>query len=727
MHFPVYRQLDATDCGPTCLRMVARHYGRSIPLELLRDRCAITRAGVSLLGISTAAESIGFRTLAARVSFAILRTEAPLPCIAHWQQNHFVVIVAVGRNRVRVADPAHGMLSYSRDEFLAGWASAGNQEGVVLLLEPTPAFHHDELEAPKRRSGMAFMLSYLWRYKRHLAQLVLGVVFGSLLTLIFPFLTQAIVDVGIANQDIGFVYTVLLAQIMLFVSQTSVEFIQSWILLHVGARVNISIVSDFLTKLMALPLSFFDTRTVGDLLQRVGDHQRIEHFLSSSTLGILFTFVNFVIFSIVLAVYSPVILGVFCGGTLLAACWLALFLGRRSALDYKRFARRAETQGKLIQLINGMPELKLTNSERQKRWEWEHLQAALFKLNMKGLSLSQYQQAGMLFLLKAKDIIITFIAAKEVIDGRMTLGMMLAVQYIIGQLSGPIDQFIRFIHAAQDARISSERLSEVHAERNEEAAGAFTAATTLPEDRTLTLAGVSFAYPGPQPEEVLHDISAVIPHGKITAIVGASGSGKTTLLKLLLKFYEPTRGDIRVGGARLRHLPAHFWRGRCGVVMQDGYLFTDTIARNIALGDEQVRVDELVRAVRIANLQEFIDTLPLGLNTKIGPEGQGLSQGQKQRILIARAVYRDPEYFFFDEATSALDACNERVIMENLNALFCGRTVMIIAHRLSTVQHADHLLVLDAGTVAEQGTHEELVAARGVYYTLVRNQLELGA
>ena len=726
MKFPFYKQHDASDCGPTCLRMIAKYYGQNIPLQNLRQRCNIARAGVSLLGISDAAESIGLRTLAARLPYSKLINEVPLPCIAHWNQEHFIVVYKTKKNKVFIADPAHGLLTYSREEFLKGWSVTGDDEGIVLLIETTPTFLNEEGNENPRKNGIKFILSYLLVYKKFLFQLFLGMLLGSLLALIFPFLTQAIVDVGIANQNIGFVYTVLLAQLMLFASQTSVSFIRSWILLHIGARVNISIISDFLTKMMKLPMPFFDTRTVGDLLQRIDDHRRIEHFLTSASLSTIFSMVNLVVFSIVLAIYSPAILAVFAAGTFLAIGWLLIFLKRRSSLDYKRFVKSAENQNKLVQLIQGMPELKLNNSEKAKRWEWEHVQASLFKLNIKSLALSQYQQAGMLFLLKGKDIIVSFLAAKEVIDGNMTLGMMLAVQYIIGQLSGPIDQIINFIHSAQDAKLSSERLSEIHYANDEEETPEDIGYASFPEDHTIYVNGVSFTYPGPESEKVLNNIIATIPEGKVTAIVGSSGSGKTTLMKLLLKFYKPDDGEFRIGPSRLKNINSRLWRSKCGVVMQDGYIFSDTVASNIALGDEKINPAKLVRAVRIAHLQDFIESMPLSYNTKIGPDGHGLSQGQKQRILIARAVYKAPEYLFFDEATSALDAYNERVIMENLEDFFKGKTVLVIAHRLSTVKKADQILVLENGKIIESGTHLDLTAARGAYYNLVKNQLELG-
>ena len=727
MQFPFFKQHDASDCGPTCLRMIAKHFGRSIPLQILRQRCNIAREGVSLLGISDAAESIGLRTLAARLPYDKLVSEVPLPCIAHWKQEHFIVVYKAKKNKIYAADPAHGLITYSKNEFLTNWSVAGDDEGIVLLIESTPAFFNDETEEIPHTNGIKFILSYLFTYKKFLFQLFLGILLGSLLALIFPFLTQAIVDVGITNQNIGFVYTVLLAQLMLFASQTSVHFIRSWILLHIGARVNISIISDFLTKLMKLPMPFFDTRTMGDLLQRIDDHSRIEHFLTSSSMNTIFSMVNLVVFSVVLAIYSPTILLVFLAGTILAILWLIIFLKKRKALDYKKFVKSAENQNRLVQLIHGMPELKLNNGEKLKRWEWEHVQASLFKLNVKSLALNQYQQAGMLFLLKGKDIIVSFLAAKEVIDGNMTLGMMLAVQYIIGQLSGPIDQIINFIHAAQDAKLSSERLSEIHCAKDEQENPDNLSAASFPADHTIFINGITFKYQGPDSEKVLNNIITAIPHGKVTAVVGTSGSGKTTLMKLLLKFYEPDDGEIRIGSSRLKNINPRLWRGKCGVVMQDGYIFSDTIANNIALGVEKINAEKLVQAVRIAHLQEFIESLPLSYNTKIGPDGHGLSQGQKQRILIARAIYKNPDFLFFDEATSALDAYNERVIMQNLQQFFDGKTVIVIAHRLSTVKNADKIIVIDKGKIVETGTHSELTAAQGAYFNLIKNQLELGS
>ncbi len=725
--FPHYKQLDAMDCGPSCLRMIAKYYGKAYSLQTLRDKSFITREGVSLLGISDAAEAIGFRTMGVKITFEQLAKEDPLPCIAHWKQKHFVVVYKIKNDKVYVSDPAHGLVKYTRKEFVKNWAitkSQGEEKGICLLLEPTPDFYEQEDEKTDKRT-FKFLFKYLRPYRRLIYQLFIGMGVGSLLQLIFPFLTQAVVDIGIGNRDIGFVYLILVAQLVLFISRMSVDFIRSWILLHISTRINISLISDFLTKLMRLPVGFFDTKMIGDLLQRIGDHRRIESFLTSSTLNILFSIVNLVIFGIVLGIYSLKIFTIFLIGAVLYVVWINIFMRRRRDLDFKRFAQMSNNQSNLIQLITGMQEIKLNNCEKQKRWEWEQIQSSLFKVSIKSLSLNQYQQAGATFINETKNIFITFLAAKAVIDGNMTLGMMMAVQYILGQLNSPLDQMIGFFQSTQDAKISLERLGEIHHKDDEEKPEDKLA--ILPEKRSIYVNRVSFQYEGPHSEFVLKDLDLEVEEGKITAIVGLSGSGKTTLIKLMLGFYPPTKGDIKVNDIRLENISNRLWREKCGVVMQDGFIFSDTIAKNIAVSDETIDKEKLLHAVKVANIQEFIESLPLSYNTKIGSDGHGLSQGQKQRILIARAVYKNPEYIFLDEATNALDANNERLIINNLNDFFKGKTVVVVAHRLSTVKNADKIVVLEQGKIVEKGSHEELVALKGQYYELVKNQLELGS
>ncbi len=725
--FPFYQQFDVMDCGPSCLRMVAKYYGKHFSNESLREKSYITREGVSLLGISDAAESIGMRSMGVKITFDQLKKEAPLPCIVHWGQQHFVVVYKISKGKVWVADPAFGRLEYSEKEFCDKWISTvegGQEKGICLLLQPSPDFYN-ESDEKSNRTGFRFVLNYLKPYRKLVIQLLLGFLLGSLIQLVLPFLTQSVVDIGINNQDIGFIYLVLLAQLVLFISRMSVEFIRSWILLHISTRINISIISDFLIKLMKLPLGFFDSKMIGDILQRIEDHDRIERFLTAQSIGVLFSVFSVVVFSIVLAIYSLKILAVFLIGSALYFVWIYVFMKRRRELDYKRFNKLSENQSKLIQIINGMQEIKLNNYEKQKRWEWERVQAGLFKVSVKSLSLQQYQDAGSVFINETKNILIIIIAATAVVNGELTLGMMLAIQYIIGQLNTPLRQLIGFMHNAQDAKISLERLSEIH-EKKDESCAETSYVKNLPENKGISISNLVFQYEGPRSPKVLNDINLEIPERKITAIVGTSGSGKTTLIKLLLGFYPPVAGDIKIGGTRLANFSPKMWRDNCGVVMQDGFIFSDSIARNIVVNDDIVDQERLIRAVKLANIQDYIESLPLSYNTKIGQEGVGLSQGQKQRILIARAIYKSPEYLFFDEATNALDANNEKLIMENMDLFSAGKTVVVVAHRLSTVKNADQIVVLEKGEIVERGTHDELISKKGKYFELVKNQLELG-
>ena len=734
--FPHIRQKDAMDCGPSCLAMVSAHYGCPLDLAVLRERCFLAKDGVSLLGLSRAAEQIGFRTVGGRITFDVLANKAPLPCIAHWDQEHFVVVYDVQRSRrggytVFVADPGKELLTYTADEFCQHWLSTrtgGEDKGVVLLLEPAQELHPpDGLAevAPVRQRRVRFLWGYIRRYRRYFAHLVLGLAVGALIQLVFPFLTQAIVDAGIGGRDIGFVWLVLLAQLMLLFSRTAVDFVRGKLLLHIGARINISLISDFFVKLMRLPMRFFDTKLMGDLLQRIDDHHRVESFLTSSTLNLLFSGITFVVFGVVLLTYNLPIFLVFMGGSALYGLWISAFLKRRRQLDYRYFEQSGRNRNVTYQLINGMQEIKLQGCEQRKRWEWEDVQADMFDVNLKSLNLEQVQQAGSVAINELKNILTTVLAATAVINGQMTLGMMLAVQYIIGQLNSPVEQLVGFIYSWQDVSISLERMSEIHDEADEE--DDQRTVHQLQGSADICISNLCFKYSGVKPTYVLDSINLTIPQGKVTAIVGASGSGKTTLLKLLLGYYVPQEGAIAVGGIDLTRFNLVWWRSRCGVVMQDGFLFSDTIAHNIAISDEQPDLERIRYAARVACIADYIESLPLGYNTKVGQDGQGLSQGQRQRLLIARTVYKNPDVVLLDEATNALDANNERAIVDNLTEFYRNKTVVVVAHRLSTVRHADQIVVLDGGRVVEQGSHDELTALRGRYFELVRNQLELGS
>ncbi len=719
------------DCGPTCLRMIAKHYGKSYSLDFLRQNAHITREGVSLLGISEAAEKIGFRTLAAKITFEQLDEEATLPCILHWNQKHFVVLPPQNYNRnkkndkILVADPAHGLIKVDKATFLRSWMGTSS-EGIVLMIEPTDAFYQQKEEDEKVK-GFQFLFRYLRPYRKYVVQLFLSIIVASLLSLMAPFLTQGLVDYGINHQNLGFVYLVLISQLVLFVGSTSIEMIRSWIMLHMNSRINISIISDFLIKLMKLPIRFFDTKMIGDIHQRIGDHSRIQSFLTGTTLSTLFSFVNLFVFSIVLGIYSWKILLTFLLFSVCAISWILFFLRKRKELDYKQFQRMSENENVLFELITGMQEIKLNNCETAKRWEWEKVQARLYKISVKGLALGQYQQVGFVFFNQLKNILISYISAREVMTGNMTLGMMLSVSYIIGQMNSPLDQLLSFVQAAQDAKISLDRLGEIHNREEEEEDDKLRYTNIDNSSSSINLENVSFQYDSQQSPYVLKDVNLTIPQGKVTAVVGTSGSGKTTLLKLLLQFYEPTNGKITIDNKDLNQISPKWWRNQCGTVMQDGFIFSDTIAKNISVSEETVNTQKLIRAVDVANIKDFVEDLPLGFQTKIGNSGNGISAGQKQRMQIARAVYKDPQYLFFDEATSALDANNEKVIMENLDRFFEGKTVVVIAHRLSTVKNADQIVVLEKGEVVEVGTHEQLTARRGNYYELVKNQLELGS
>lgn len=731
--FTYYHQLDAMDCGAASLRMIAQFYGKHYTSKTLRERCFITREGVSLLGISDAAESIGFHTIGVKISLEQLVEEVTLPCILHWNQNHFVVCYKVKKDKkgnkiFYIADPATQIIKYNEEEFIKCWISTkseGQDEGIALLLEPSADFNNTDDERTNNERDLSHFFRYLYPYKKQFLQLFLGLIVGNGLQMIFPFLTQSMVDIGIQDLNLNFITLILITQLLLFIAQLGVNFIQGWISLHINSRINISLISDFLIKLMKLPLSYFDTKMTGDIMQRIGDHNRIRSFLLGNSINIIFSIVNFFLYGTILGYYHPLILFIFLLGNTLYVLWILFFMKYRRELDIKRFNQSANEQSKIIQLIQGMQEIKLNNCEKQKRWEWERIQVKLFRISIKGLGIEQIQQIGSVFFTQTTNILISYIAAKAVVDGHMTIGMMMALTYIIGLVSAPINSFISFAKTFQDAKISLERVNEVHCIQDEEQT-IENKTNKLPENKDIIIEDLSFSYSGAERDYALKDLTLKIPQNKVTAIVGASGSGKTTIVKLLQGFYEPNKGSIKIGNTPLNMINPHVWRSKTGCVMQEGFIFSDTIANNISVSSEGIDKERLLHATQMANIHDFITSLPLGYNTIIGMEGNGVSQGQRQRILIARAVYKNPEFIFFDEATNSLDANNERIIMQNLHEFYKGKTVIVVAHRLSTVVDADKIVVLDKGKVIEEGTHTELIAKKGAYFKLIKNQLELG-
>ena len=727
----IIHQHDSMQCGIACLQMVCKYFGREYSMDSLSKLCFATTEGVSLLGINEAANTLGLHATCARATTSIL-SEVPLPCILHWNQNHFVVLYKVkNRKKFYVADSGKGLVTYDLNEFKKHWISTranGEDKGIAMFLETTPAFFTYKMkgeENVKEKRSFCFLFGYVKKYRKYFGQIILGLIVGSLLQLVLPFLTQSIVDVGIKNQDIGFVWLILLGQLMLTISRTAIDFIRRWLLLHISLRINISLVSDFFIKLLKLPMSFFDTKLMGDLMQRMNDHSRVNNFLTQQTLNITFAMLTFMVFSVVLFFYNKLVFAIFLLGSILYGGWMTLFLKRRKVLDYELFEQQAINNNKTYEFITSMQEIKLQDCEQRRRWEWEDTQADLFGVQMKSLKLQQIQEAGSIFINEVKDIIITVVAATAVIHGQMTLGMMLAVQYIIGQLNSPVEQLMNFFYSLQDVKISLERINEIHLMDDEN--GKEGLKTSIEnKDEGINIKNIMFKYDPHALHETIDDVNIHIPQGKVTAIVGASGSGKTTLIRLMLGYYPVLEGQINIGNTDINTINKKWWRRQCGVVMQDGVIFSESIARNIAVDDGNIDKERLLKAAEIACIKDYVMALPLKFNTKIGRDGVGLSQGQKQRILIARAVYKNPDYIFLDEATNSLDANNERNIVENLDKFYKGKTVVIVAHRLSTVKNADQIVVIDHGKVVEVGNHESLTAKRGAYYNLVKNQLELG-
>jgi ATP-binding cassette subfamily B protein len=732
--FPKIIQYDSMDCGATCIRIISLYYGKYFSAESLQGICDPGHDGVSLRVILDTAEILGYDATCGKTTIEKLINQRPFPCIIHWNQNHFVVLYDIRRNLFGkfyfyISDPTKGLQRLNEDKFRASWISTlnkNNEVGIVMTLKPSNIFFEKgSCENNLTFSSFRFIFNKIISYRAYFFQLIFGLLLGSILQFCFPFLTQSIVDSGIKDNDLNIIYLILLGQLVLVLSRTSVDFIRRWLLLHISTRFNLSILSDFLIKLVQLPMHFFDTKMTGDLMQRISDHSRIERFFTAQSLNVLFSFFTLIIFGFVLLYYNLDIFIIFLLGSVLYTLWIIFFLNKRKELDYDFFEQQTKSQNKIIQFINSMQEIKLQNCDRRYRWEWEDIQADAFYINIKSLKLEQTQEAGRILINEIKNILITIFAATLVIHGKLSLGMMLAIQYIIGQLNSPIDQLVQFLHGWQDSKISLERMAEIHQRDDENSNQRMI--NYFSTSKNICISNLTFQYEGKHSAKVINNINITIPHNKVTAIVGSSGSGKTTLIKLLLGYYNFFQGTIQIGDCSLSDINLKWWRSQCGVVMQDGVLFTDTIANNIAIEEiDEINIEKLKKSAEIANIHSYISQLPLGYNTIIGKDGMGLSQGQKQRILIARAVYREPAFLFFDEATNALDTINEHIIVDNLSSCYKGKTVIIIAHRLSTVKNADQIIVLDKGKVVETGSHSELIRRKAYYYELISNQLELG-
>lgn len=729
----IFYQHDSMDCGPTCLRMIARHYGKKYSLKYLRENSYITREGVSLLGLSDAAAKIGLKTLCAKITINQLFDSMPLPCILFWNGNHFVVCYDVKGNgnnkKFCIADPALGKVEYSSKEMFSHWISGkldGEDIGIAMQIEPGVNFYHvdDEGSASPVMGSILSFLRYVTPHRKTIFQILFGTIVMMIMGYSLPFISQSVVDVGIKNRDLDFIFLMMIVQLVISISQVVIQFVQSWLSLQMNTVIDMNLLSDYLAKLTRMPLRFFEIKTLGDIMQRIGDHSRIKSFLMTNFLDILFSSANFAVFSVVLAIYNWKILTIFLVGNSLYILWFLAFMRYRRELDNKYFSQSSKAQNNMVQFIQGMQEIKINNIAQQKLWEWEHIQIGLYKINTRALKLGQIQSTGSLAFSSVTGILISYIAAKMVVSGEMSLGMMMSLSFIIGQVSAPIGSLISFIKSYQDAKISFERLNEIGSQEDE-MKDIDNKYAYLPDDRSLVIDDVSFSYSGADRNFVLENITLIIPQNKVTAIVGASGCGKTTLLKLLQGSYSPNKGMVKVGNLPLDHLKPNFWRNHIGAVMQDGFIFSDTIAGNIAFDFENIDENRLQDAVKKANLMDYISSLPLNYNTKIGNEGIGLSQGQKQRILLARVIYKNPEYVFLDEATNALDADNECRIMHNLKDFYVNKTVVVAAHRLSTIREADQIVVMDKGRIVEQGSHEELIALKKHYYNLIQSQLEL--
>lgn len=719
--FPIDYQMDSQDCGPACLKMIAKHFGRFYSLQYLRDRCGITNQGVSLLDLSTGAESIGLRTLAIKCTLKDVVQKVPFPAILYWKESHFVVVYHADKKHIWVADPAKGRIKYTHAEFEAGWIPKEETQGVLLAVEPTIDFQRSKVEKELEKNSFLSILRYFIPYKKSFATIFFIMLLVTLLQGMLPFISKAVIDVGIKTTDINFIHMVLIGNICILLSITIFNVIRDWVLLHITSRVNIALISDYLIKLMKLPVTFFENKLLGDILQRARDHERIRSFIMNNSLALIFSTLTFVIFSIILLIYNSIIFYIFLGGSVLYVAWVLLFLRIRKRLDWEYFELISQDQSYWVETVSAIQDIKIYNYEKHRRWKWEEIQARLYKVNKRVLNITNTQNLGAQFIENIKNMGIVFFCASAVISGDITFGVMISTQFIIGMLNGPLVQFIGFVISAQYAKISFLRMNEIRQLQDEEELLSIGATSILPESRDITLSNVIFQYSRNSPM-VLSNIFLTIPQNKVTAIVGGSGSGKSTLLKLLVRLYKPTYGEIKMGNMNVSSINLRTWREMCGVVMQDGKLFSDTILANIVLDDEHIDYKRLHEVCRMAQIEDEILGMPKGFDTMIGEKGRGLSGGQKQRLLIARALYRNPDFLFLDEATNSLDVINEKKIVEALNSAFQNRTVIVVAHRLSTIRNADQIVVLQQGRIVEIGNHDRLMERKGEYYKLVSSQ-----
>lgn len=720
--FPVEYQMDSQDCGPASLKIIAKYFGKYYSLQYLRDRCGITKEGVSLLDISTGAESIGLRTLAIKCNIDDVVNIVPLPAIVYWKESHFIVVYATDKKHVWVSDPAKGRIKYTHEEFRKGWYPKGEDHGVLLAVEPTVDFKDNEAEKEHKRNSFSSILKYFFPYRKQFGVVFCIMLVVTLLQAMLPFISKAVIDVGIKTSDVNFIYMVLIGNISILFSVMLFNVMRDWILMHITSRVNISLISDYLIKLMKLPVSFFENKLLGDILQRAQDHERIRSFIMNNSLALMFSALTFVIFAVILLVYNSIIFYIFLAGSVCYVSWVLLFLSIRKKLDWEYFELLSKNQSYWVETVSAIQDIKIFNYEKHRRWKWEDIQARLYYVNKRVLTVTNTQNLGAQFIENIKNMSIVFYCAMAVINGDITFGVMISTQFILGMLNGPLIQFINFVISAQYAKISFLRINEIRQLEDEEELLSVGKSCIMPEKKDLQLENVNFQYT-PNGPIVLKSLYLHIPEKKVTAIVGSSGCGKSTLLKLLVRLYKPTYGEIKMGGMNVSAINLRQWRSMCGVVIQDGKVFSDTILNNIVLNDEHIDYDRLHEVCRMAQLEDEINSMPKGFDTKVGETGRGLSGGQKQRLLIARALYRNPEFLFLDEATNSLDVINERKIVEALNSAFNQRTVIVVAHRLSTIQNADQIIVLHQGHIVEVGNHKMLMEKKGFYYDLVSAQI----